>query len=301
MTRKYIGISLPLLVVIPLIWSDAGLFSQEESSPGQRLKRKNRGPSSTEVKPKGENPNQEPAESKKEDKGAKFPDEDRLIPENRLPREQDDEIEVLERVEKNMRLSEEKLSNQEWGEATTQIQRDIIQDLESLLKSNEGGGKPPASSDQEKSKEQSKSNDQKSDSRDKSEKGQTGKGPPSTGKRQAGRRAPRQLRTERNSQEKNSEGKRLSNQSKPLKSGNQPSSVRLPDKPSGDLQKGDKSPSKMAELNTEIIKDIWGHLPESVRAEMDAYSNPQPFHPRYDRLIREYYKTIAESGRKKGE
>jgi hypothetical protein len=50
-----------------------------------------------------------------------------------------------------------------------------------------------------------------------------------------------------------------------------------------------------------MYKDIWGHLPESLRAEMNAYSNPQPFLPRYDQLIREYYKTIAEQGRKKGE
>ena len=49
------------------------------------------------------------------------------------------------------------------------------------------------------------------------------------------------------------------------------------------------------------INDQWGHLPEALRAEMNAYSNPQPFLPRYDRLIREYYKTIAEQGRKKGD
>ena len=41
--------------------------------------------------------------------------------------------------------------------------------------------------------------------------------------------------------------------------------------------------------------------PSAMRAEMNAYSNPQPFMPHYDRLIREYYKTIAEQGRKKGD
>ncbi|MFO0928723.1 MAG: hypothetical protein U0736_17165 [Gemmataceae bacterium] len=54
-------------------------------------------------------------------------------------------------------------------------------------------------------------------------------------------------------------------------------------------------------INVEEYKDVWGHLPESLRAEMNAYSNPQPFLPRYDRLIREYYKTIATQGRKKGD
>jgi hypothetical protein len=47
-------------------------------------------------------------------------------------------------------------------------------------------------------------------------------------------------------------------------------------------------------------KEVWGHLPESLRAEMDAYSNPRPFMPRYDDLIRKYYRTIATKGRAKG-
>jgi hypothetical protein len=50
------------------------------------------------------------------------------------------------------------------------------------------------------------------------------------------------------------------------------------------------------------MKDgYWGNLPESVRAQMDAYSNPQPFMPRYDDLVKKYYRTIAEQGRKKGD
>jgi len=54
-------------------------------------------------------------------------------------------------------------------------------------------------------------------------------------------------------------------------------------------------------VESKTYKDVWGHLPESLRAEMDAYSNPQPFLPRYDRQIREYYKTIAAQGRRKGD
>ena len=46
---------------------------------------------------------------------------------------------------------------------------------------------------------------------------------------------------------------------------------------------------------------VWGHLPESVRLQMNAYSNPSPFVPRYDDLIKKYYRTIAEQGRKKGD
>ena len=31
---------------------------------------------------------------------------------------------------------------------------------------------------------------------------------------------------------------------------------------------------------------------------MNAYSNPRPFLPRYDDLIKRYYRTIAEKGQK---
>ena len=62
-----------------------------------------------------------------------------------------------------------------------------------------------------------------------------------------------------------------------------------------------KSPEDKKNLNADLYKDVWGHLPESLRAEMNAYSNPSPFLPRYDDLIKKYYRTIAEQGRKKGD
>ena len=57
----------------------------------------------------------------------------------------------------------------------------------------------------------------------------------------------------------------------------------------------------MPNRNADLYKDVWGHLPEALRAEMNAYSNPRPFMPRYDDLIKKYYRMIAEQGRKKGE
>ena len=54
--------------------------------------------------------------------------------------------------------------------------------------------------------------------------------------------------------------------------------------------------------NADLNKsDVWGHLPAALRAEMNAYSNPQPFMPKYDDLIKKYYRTIAEQGRRKGD
>ena len=54
--------------------------------------------------------------------------------------------------------------------------------------------------------------------------------------------------------------------------------------------------SKIADL----YKDIWGHLPETLRQEMNQYSREQ-FMPKYNDLLKQYYATIAEKGRQKRE
>jgi hypothetical protein len=48
----------------------------------------------------------------------------------------------------------------------------------------------------------------------------------------------------------------------------------------------------------DLYKDVWGHLPETLRMEMDQYSREQ-FMPKYSDLLKQYYTTIAENGRKK--
>ncbi|MBI3410954.1 MAG: hypothetical protein HY040_21680 [Planctomycetes bacterium] len=48
----------------------------------------------------------------------------------------------------------------------------------------------------------------------------------------------------------------------------------------------------------DLFKDIWGHLPQKKRDEMDAYSRER-FLPKYEELLRQYYRTISEQGRRK--
>jgi hypothetical protein len=45
----------------------------------------------------------------------------------------------------------------------------------------------------------------------------------------------------------------------------------------------------------EAYKDVWGHLPEKMRREMDLYFREQ-FMPRYGDLLRQYYSSLAERG-----
>ena len=47
----------------------------------------------------------------------------------------------------------------------------------------------------------------------------------------------------------------------------------------------------------EMYKDVWGHLPEKMRQEMDSYFKER-FMPRYSDLLKQYYSTIAEQNKK---
>ena len=50
----------------------------------------------------------------------------------------------------------------------------------------------------------------------------------------------------------------------------------------------------------DVYKDIWGHLPETLRAEMDAYGR-EKFMAKYEELIKRYYDRAARESRRKGD
>ena len=65
----------------------------------------------------------------------------------------------------------------------------------------------------------------------------------------------------------------------------------------GNLRKyGQEQQDNMSKI-ADLYKDVWGHLPETLRQEMDQYSREQ-FMAKYNELLKQYYSTIAEKGRK---
>jgi hypothetical protein len=62
---------------------------------------------------------------------------------------------------------------------------------------------------------------------------------------------------------------------------------------------GNAKPGETSQL-ADLYKDVWGHLPETLRQEMNQYSREQ-FMAKYGDLLKQYYTTIAEKGRHKGE
>jgi hypothetical protein len=73
------------------------------------------------------------------------------------------------------------------------------------------------------------------------------------------------------------------------------------EKPGGDgsgAKFGLLSPKRQNDKLADLYKDVWGNLPDRMRQEMDLYYREQ-FMPRYSELLRQYYAALAEQ-RKKG-
>jgi hypothetical protein len=231
-------------------------------------------------------------EKGKKDKEKKAKDkEDDFVPEDGpMGEEREDEQDVLKRVGDNMRGVEDKLGNREVGDPTQQQQRDIIKDLDDLInrsqQQEQGGGganqqqqNPDQDQDQQQQKQGQQQQKQKAGQKKQQKQGQ-----------QQQQRAQRQPRQQRQQQQMAKNDKKEQGEKKEDNGGQD----------GGKGKTGEGETGKIDDKR-EQLRDVWGHLPESLRAEMNAYSNPRPFMPRYDDLIKKYYRTIAEQGRKKGD
>ena len=65
-------------------------------------------------------------------------------------------------------------------------------------------------------------------------------------------------------------------------------------------QFGKRSPKRENDKLAVLYKDVWGHLPERLRQEMDLYYREQ-FMPRYSELLKQYYSALAEQRKKSGD
>jgi hypothetical protein len=262
---------------------------QEE--PPVRLKKK--GKVYSEEKPKAEpgKPAEKKEPAKKEEGAEAAPAKE--------PEPEIDEQEVLNRIAKTMRTVEKKLAKPDLDESLHQAQDDIVKDLDSLIRSQEnppqdqGGGGGEDNKDN-KDQDKSKAQQGKQGQQEQQAKGQRQR---NSGKQQAGKQGSRRQR--RHQQQRAGGRQPMGGQS-----GGQPQGG---DQQAGNQGQGGNKPGagrdspRGPNVNAELYKDIWGHLPEALRAEMNAYSNPEPFLAKYDDLIRKYYRTIAEQGRKKGD
>jgi hypothetical protein len=185
-----------------------------------------------------------------------------------VPAEADEDSKlIIGRVSKNVDSSKDRLAQKDPGDGTQQIQRDIVKDLDALIEQSKR--------QQEQQQQQQQQGGQGSNSRQRS-------GQQKTGQQSSQRRNAGQQKQQASGQNQNQAG-----QTQQQASGQNPGG-------------GGPGGKKSAIPNADLYKDIWGHLPELARMNLDAYSRVE-FMSKYNDLLKQYYSTIAEKGRKKGD
>jgi hypothetical protein len=269
-----------------------------DDDPPVRLKKRNR-PEAAEKAPQDQPKPAEPPKDKERLK-PKDPKEGEPKEGDESPPADDgqmDESEVLNRVGKNMRTSEDRLDHAELNDGTHQVQEDIVKDLDSLInRMQNGGGDDQDQNDQQDQQGQQQNQQNKQQGAKQKQNGQTKIG---MGKPQRGLKGQRQARA---GQGKKPGQKKQGDQSQQQanagqQQGGQNQQQAQQQQPNNQGGGGGKSQGEAAKL-AEMYKDVWGHLPETMRAEMNAYSREQ-FMAKYNELIKQYYSTVAEKSRKK--
>lgn len=226
---------------------------------------------------------------------------------------------TAERIAENAQKAGDRLKEKDPGEDTRKIQRDIIKDIDALIKKAQQPPPPPMSSDMNPMMPPPKSDmppPMGGGQQPKSPMGGMGGGQPKSpmgggasnqpmpkggGAGTSGRR-PR----ERKPRGDSPMGNPMANAGP---GGKDPMPAR-PDAKEGPMggdkndQGGDKfgkaSPKRENDKLADLYRDVWGHLPERMRQEMDLYYREQ-FMPRYTELLKRYYAALAEQKKKGAE
>ena len=215
---------------------------------------------------------------------------------------------TAERIADNAQKASDRLKDKDPGADTRKIQDEIIKDIDALIKKALDPPPPPMSSDM------SPMPPPKSDGMPTS-KGGAGSGPmPKSPMGMGSGGASGNSKPERRPRrERSPRGNSPMGMGEPMPrdgmGGNEPMSGK-PDPKDGKNGPGDKkenssgdqfgktSPKRQNDKLADLYKDVWGHLPDRLRQEMDLYYR-EKFMPRYSELLRQYYATLAEQ-RKNG-
>jgi len=295
--------------------------TQEKSGDEGPVKLKKKKPLPVEPQEKPKDPAIVPSDKNKPESNPEKKKEKIASPEKVMdqPKDNIEEEEIFGRIGKNLKDVDDRLGNLELGEATLQKQRDILEDIDKLLKKNQSN---QSQSNQSQSKSSSKSessnkqpkgspDNQDSNSND-SDKGQgqdkQKQGGPKQGQQGAeggkqqkqgaqGKADPDGKPDAGKGQPKGMQGKGDKGASEKSEVANQGKGDDKNSK-SGDGGKSDPSKDKV-NPSADVFKEAWGHLPETLRAELNAYGVPNQFMDRYDEMIRKYYARVAEKGARK--
>jgi hypothetical protein len=239
---------------------------------------------------------QEVPKPKAEDKKAEPKKSDEKPPEEEV-----DVHKTAERIADNAQKAGNRLKEKDPGADTRKIQEEIIKDIDTLIKKAQNSPPPPMS-DMSPMNPPPPKNDKKSEGTSP----MSPKSPMGSGGTSGSGKPDRRPRRERQPR-----GQSPMGMNEPMAKGGTGGMNPMPatpqpkdagnEKPSGEGS-GDKfgqaSPKRQNDKLTDLYKDLWGHLPDRMRQEMDLYYR-EKFMPRYSELLRQYYAALAEQ-RKKG-
>ncbi len=183
--------------------------------------------------------------------------------------------ELLAKISKDIESSKERLKDKDTGDATQQVQRDIVKGLDDLIEAMKN---PPPQPDQQSNPgagEQSKGQGQ----------GQSR----SQSRQQRSARSQQRGQQSGNPMAKNGQGDQQQQKSQSKAQAGQTSNGAT----------GGNSPPGLDKL-ADLYKDTWGEYPFRERQEMDAYQK-EGYMAKYRELLKQYYSTIAEKGRRPAE
>jgi len=278
-----------------------------------KLKKKKTSPVETQEKPKDSVA--PPVDKNKTKANSEKKKDQNTRPEKGIDQPMDnlEEEEVFGRINKNLKDVDDRLGNLELGEATLQKQRDILEDIDKLLKKNQSN---QSDSQQSKSSKSESSNKQPKNSTENQESNSNDSDKGQDKQKQGGLNKQGQQGADSGKQQKqgtpgkadlgngNGQPKEMQGLGKGIKGSSEKSEVANQDKGdpknsySGEGGKRDPSRDKL-NPSADVFKEAWGHLPETLRAELNAYGVPNQFMDRYDEMIRKYYARVAEKGVRK--
>ena len=227
-------------------------------------------------------------------------------------------LEVVDRIIKNSKAVGDNLAKTDTGNETRAKQDTILRDIQSLI--DQQDDPPPPKPDQ--NQDMNKDNKDNKDNKEKEKKpndmndkkpdmmpmgmnemppmkkdmgGMSGMEPMDD--QPKGRQPRRQSGEpkEKDGQQMNAGGKP---EPKPM-SGNPPKDPKNPGGARPDPLGGPPDPSRTSlPFEDEIVKEVWGHLPDKLRQQATQYYK-QEFMPRYTELLKHYYSSLSDKGGKK--
>jgi hypothetical protein len=188
-----------------------------------------------------------------------------------------DVAKTAEQIIKDAEAAGKRLADKDAGNATQQLQKDVLKNIDELLK--KAKEPPPMNNDSQPQGNGS---------------GMGGMGSPkkAPGGTTSGVPQSRQERREKN--------RAAASGGQPLPGASQASRSDPKVGPGSPVGRPNQiEPKGMLSRVPDVYKNVWGDLPEKMRQEMDLYFREQ-FMPNYSELLRQYYSSLAErSGKAK--